>query len=119
MITGVGKCCQNSVNQMSFGESRKSLKNKVTAQNSRENCNAFAESCKLEKPGSSDLYDEYLWFGHRGNGGTEFSHTLSQWSLLLNDVDTYSFQLFVVSNFTDDMDLFFPLIFRSKRFIPW
>ncbi|KAA0044716.1 protein SCAI [Cucumis melo var. makuwa] len=68
-LSAAGKCCQNSVNQMSFGESRKSLKNKVTAQNSRENCNAFAESCKLEKPGSSDLYDEYLWFGHRGNGG--------------------------------------------------
>ncbi|KAE8637223.1 hypothetical protein CSA_021618 [Cucumis sativus] len=60
----------NSVNQMaSVGESRKSLKNKVTAQNSRENCNALAESCKSEKPGSSDLYDEYLWFGHRGSGG--------------------------------------------------
>lgn len=69
-LSAAGKCCQNSVNQMaSVGESRKSLKNKVTAQNSRENCNALAESCKSEKPGSSDLYDEYLWFGHRGSGG--------------------------------------------------
>lgn len=72
----------------SYGESKKSLKNKVIAQNSRENCNALPESCKSEKPGSSNLYDEYLWFGHRGNGGTESSHTLFQWSLLLNNVDT-------------------------------
>lgn len=78
MIIWPGKCCQNSVNQMaSHGESRKSLKNEAIAQNSRENCNALPESCKSGKPGSSDLYDEYLWFGHRGNGGTVLLYSLS------------------------------------------
>ncbi|XP_022942249.1 protein SCAI-like [Cucurbita moschata] len=69
-LSAAGKCCQNSVNQMaSYGESRKSVRSKVITQNSRENCNSLPESCKSEKRGSSDLYDEYLWFGHRSNGG--------------------------------------------------
>lgn len=67
MINCAGKAGRNNVTQAyNSGGSHKSSKNKVPlpAQN-----NSMPESCINNKGESSGYYDQYLWFGPRGNGG--------------------------------------------------
>ncbi|CAB4283767.1 unnamed protein product [Prunus armeniaca] len=66
-LSASGKASRNNVTQAyNSGGSHKSSKNKVPlpAQN-----NSMPESCINNKGESSGYYDQYLWFGPRGNGG--------------------------------------------------
>ncbi|KAL6277246.1 hypothetical protein ACE6H2_020847 [Prunus campanulata] len=66
-LSASGKAGRNNVTQVyNSGGSHKSSKNKVPlpAQN-----NSMPESCINHKGESSGYYDQYLWFGPRGNGG--------------------------------------------------
>ncbi|BFG35526.1 hypothetical protein CerSpe_218000 [Prunus speciosa] len=66
-LSASGKAGRNNVTQVyNSGGSHKSSRNKVPlpAQN-----NSMPESCINNKAESSGYYDQYLWFGPRGNGG--------------------------------------------------
>lgn len=67
VINHAGKASRSNITQMeSLGGSQKLSKNKVISLG--EN-NLLPESCVNDKGESSGYYDEYLWFGPRGNGG--------------------------------------------------
>ncbi|XVF61561.1 hypothetical protein PTKIN_Ptkin08bG0139800 [Pterospermum kingtungense] len=51
------------------GGSRRTTKNKLVSHNSVHNCSA-AESQINGNKGSNNYYDDYLWLGSKGNGGS-------------------------------------------------
>ncbi|XP_062148452.1 uncharacterized protein LOC133857268 [Alnus glutinosa] len=70
-LSASGKPGHNNVTQMeSFGGSRKSSKNKVTSQYSQEQKSSMPELSTNHKGESSSYDDGYMWFGSRGNGGS-------------------------------------------------
>ncbi|MBA0743448.1 hypothetical protein Gogos_006123 [Gossypium gossypioides] len=54
----------------SSGGSKRTTKNKLTSNNSLEQNFSSPESHINGKKGSSDYYDDYLWLGSKGNGGS-------------------------------------------------
>ncbi|GAV81459.1 DUF3550 domain-containing protein [Cephalotus follicularis] len=70
-LSASGKAGHSSVSQMeSFGGSKKSSKNDVVSRMSYKKTSSIPECLINGKRESNDYYDDYLWFGPRGNGGS-------------------------------------------------
>ncbi|GMY11402.1 protein SCAI [Fagus crenata] len=70
-LSASGKAGHSDVTEMeNFGGLRRSSKNKFTSKFSQEQHSSMPESSSSDNGESSGYYDSYLWFGSRGNGGS-------------------------------------------------